>query len=222
MRLAASRLQEGAIPMDDEPSNEDAPRGARNFGEFPFSIRVAQRSLLIAIAIPIFLRRGLQAKVPWMRWSVFAASGICAAVGLIATFYAVIRYPYMGLVDAADGDLFAKYIESNRKWVLVTVKVLMLIGALAGIIVPMLDGQISQRDAWVILYAFAILAFMVFLLFFYNREDHPTVATFLRCSMGLGVFFYPLYIPALVIGSMRVQRLLDDAVQELDREQRMR
>jgi hypothetical protein len=57
--------------------------------------------------------------------------------------------------------------------------------------------------------------FVLFVLFRYNRFDHPAVATLLRCSMGLGILLFPLFLPAIVIGSQRAKRLLNQAQEEL-------
>lgn len=143
-------------------------------------------------------------------------------VGLIATYYVVIRYPYIGLVDAADGDLFSKYIESQKKWVLNLAKGVGIFIAISAIFARLWDGKINGIDLSIALYAASILIFLLFLTFYYDRADHPTVATFLRCSMGLGIFLYPLFIPALIIGSMRVNTLLDEAILKMEAEKRRR
>ena len=49
---------------------------------------------------------------------------------------------------------------------------------------------------------------MLFLLVRYNLIAHPTIATFVRVTIGFGVLLFPVYIPALMIGSMRCERLL--------------
>lgn len=190
------------------------------FGEFPLSIRLAQRSILAAVVIPIVLRTLLRAPIGWLRIGIGVVSGSCALVGLIATYYAVIRYPYMGLVDAADGDLFSKYLESQKKWVLNLAKGVGILIAIFTIFSRLWDGQINGIDLLIALYAASILIFLLFLTFLYDRADHPTVATFLRCSMGLGIFLYPLFIPALIIGSMRVNTLLDEAILKMEAEKR--
>jgi glucan phosphoethanolaminetransferase (alkaline phosphatase superfamily) len=201
-------------------SSSSQSTSPKMFGEFPLSIRLAQRSILVAIAIPIVLRTMLRARFGWLQIAIGAASGICALVGLIATYYAVIRYPYMGLVDASDGDLFSKYVESQKKWVLNLAKGVGIVVAISAIVARLWDGQINALDLAIALYAASILVFLVFLAFFYDRADNPTVATFLRCSMGLGIFLYPLFIPALIIGSMRVNVLLDEAILKMEAEKR--
>jgi hypothetical protein len=205
-------------------SNEPAIGNSKMFGEFPLSIRIAQRSIVVAILIPIILRAFLRprgkAQMPWMQFAVGASSGACVLVGFIATYYAVIRYPYMGLVDAADGDLFSKHIESQKKWVRVAAILICLLIAASGILLPMGDGQVAGWEWLVIFYSSVVFSFVIFLMFYYDRVDHPTIATFLRCSMGLGIFLFPLFVPAIVIGSLRVNTLLDEAIMKMEAEKK--
>lgn len=205
-------------------TTEPASSDTKMFGEFPLSIRIAQRSIVVAILIPIilraFLRQRGQVKIPWMQFAVGAASGVCAAVGCIATYYAVIRYPYMGLVDAADGDLYSKYVGSKRRWVQVAAILACLAIAAAGIMGPMADGRVIGWEWLVIFYSSAVFFFVIFLIFYYDRADHPAIATFLRCSMGLGILLFPLFIPAILIGSMRVNTLLDEAMLKMEAEKK--
>lgn len=205
-------------------TTEPAISNSKMFGEFPLSIRIAQRSIVIAILIPIifraFLRQRGKVQIPWLQFAVGGASGACVAAGILATYYAVIRYPYMGLVDAADGDLFSKHIESQKRWVRIAAVLVCLVIAIAGILVPMKDGQVNGWEWLVIFYSSAVFLFVIFLMFYYNRLDHPTIATFLRCSMGLGIFLFPFFVPAIVIGSMRVNYLLDEAIMKMEAEKK--
>ena len=204
-------------------STEPGPR-VKTYGEFPLSIRIAQRSIVIAVMAPIFIlifvvKGKIQLWKAWPKWlsiAIGAFSGPCALVGLIATYYAVIRYPYIGLVDATDGDLYHKYIESRSNWIQVAVKLLCLVVAGIGIVAPVSDGVVTAIDWLIVLYSIAIFLFVLFLLLYYDRIDHPAITTFLRCSMGLGLFFYPFFIPALVIGSFRAEALLGDAMVQLE------
>lgn len=208
-------------------SNEAGPR-AKTYSEFPLSIRIAQRSIVIAVMVPIFIlifivKGKIRLWKAWPKWlsiAIGAVSGPCAMVGLIATYYAVIRYPYIGLVDAADGDLYHKYIESRSDWIQFAIKLLCLIVAGIGIVAPVADGAVTAIDGVIILYSIAIFLFVLFLLMYYDRIDHPAIATFLRCSMGLGLFLYPFFIPALVIGSFRAEALLGDAMVQLESEKK--
>lgn len=209
---------EGNDPQPIRDRSEESP--SKQYREFPLSIRVAQRSWLVAIIIPIFLRQMLRAKVPWMSIAVLMASGLCACVGLVATYISVIRYPYMGLVDAADGDLYAKYVESRSKFLFTLVKIVGLLAGALALVLPFLDGQLNGKELLFLLYVVPVVGFIGFLVFRYDRMEHPTVATLLRCSMGLGVPLFPLFIPALLIGSMRAKALLDQATTQIESEER--
>ncbi|MEI8210653.1 MAG: hypothetical protein WCI02_00750 [Planctomycetota bacterium] len=206
--LNPSSLQESSV----------AP--SKRYQDFPWSIRVAQRSWLLAIAIPIFLRSVLRGKVPWMLTVVIGASAVCGLVGFLATYYSLIRYPYMGLVDAADGDLYAKHVESKSKVLFGFLKAIGLICGVVMVVGPLLDGKVDTREALFLLYVLPVVGFIGFLVFRYNRLDHPTVATFLRCSMGLGVLLFPLFIPGLILGSLRGKALLEEAELKMDSERK--
>lgn len=208
----------------DSTSHDGSAAGdstsSKLYKEFPASIRWAQRSFLLALAIPIVFRSALRGKVRWMLFAVWGASAACGLLGLFMTYYAVIRYPYMGLVDAADGDLYAKYIESKSKILFGFLKVAGLIAGVLLLIAPWLDGRLTPGEGLLLLYVVPVVGFMVFLVFRYSRLDHPTVATLLRCSMGLGVLLFPFFIPALMLGSMRGKALLDRAARTLEDENR--
>ncbi|MFN7626664.1 MAG: hypothetical protein ACK5PZ_07515 [Pirellula sp.] len=198
--------------------NADSNR--KPFREFPLAFRIAQRSFLFAVLIPIVLRFMIRAKVGGIPVAVMAASGLCVLTGIIATHLVLIRYPYIGMIDPADGDPYAKYVEAIS---LPIRKILKVIGIAAGtlaIAVPFLDGNIKPIEMVWLLYAGALLMFILFLAFRYDRLEHPAVATFLRCTLGLGVFLCPIFLPALIIGSMRAQRILDDAEVQLEAEKR--
>jgi hypothetical protein len=215
---AMNKIDLNANFRDDSAADGIAP--SKLYKEFPASIRWAQRSFLLALAIPIVFRSALRGKVRWMLFAVWGASAACGLFGLLMTYYAVIRYPYMGLVDAADGDLYAKYIESKSKVLFGFLKVVGLIGGVLLLIAPWGDGKLTPGEGLLLLYVVPVVGFMVFLVFRYSRLDHPTVATLLRCSMGLGVLLFPFFIPALILGSMRGKALLDQAARTLEDENR--
>jgi hypothetical protein len=132
-----------------------------------------------------------------------------------ATYYAVIRYPYIGLVDAKDGDLFTKYVSTISKpfkWIIQWLGIVLLVVIFVS---PAVDLKINLRDLLIMFYAGVVLGFVLFLTFVYDRFLHPTVATFLRCSLGVGIIFVPLFLPAILIGSVRAKSLLDRAETEL-------
>lgn len=211
-------IDHDATSHDGSAVGDSAP--SKMYKEFPASIRWAQRSFLLALAIPIVFRSALRGKVRWMLFAVWGASAACGLLGLLMTYYAVIRYPYMGLVDAADGDLYAKYVESKSKILFGFLKVTGLIAGVLLLVAPWLDGKLTPGEGLLLLYVVPVVGFMLFLVFRYSRIDHPTVATLLRCSMGLGVLLFPLFIPALILGSMRGKALLDRATRTLEDESR--
>ena len=50
---------------------------------------------------------------------------------------------------------------------------------------------------------------MIFLTFKYDPVTHPTVATYIRSTIGIGVLLFPIFIPALIVGGIRCRRLLE-------------
>ena len=197
-----------------------ADSNRKPFREFPLSLRIAQRSFLFAILIPIVLRFMFRAKVGWMSVAVMAASGLCLLTGIVATYFVLIRYPYIGMIDPADGDLYAKHVETISLSFRKMLKVLGIAAGTLAIAIPFLDANIKPIEMVWLMYAATLFLFILFLAFRYDRLEHPAVATFLRCTLGLGVILCPIFIPALIIGSIRAQTILDDADARLEAEKR--
>jgi hypothetical protein len=186
------------------------------FREFPLSVRIAQRSWLTALAIPILSLRILtKIKVPWVVQTILGIAGLCGVVGFVATCWVVVRYPFIGMVDAADGDLYANYVEKTSMILKKFVGLCTAIGLGISLYLPLADGRITGIEILWMIYASLVLVFVLFLLLRYNRFDHPTVATLLRSSMGLGILFFPLFLPAVIVGSGRAKRLLGEAQERL-------
>jgi len=186
------------------------------YREFPLSVRIAQRSWLTALAIPVLSMRILaKIKIPWVLQTIFGVTGLVALVGFVATCWVIVRYPYIGMIDAADGDLYAKYIEKVSLFVkkLVGICVAIILGV--ALYSPMRDGNINGLELLWLLYGACTMIFLLFVLIKFNRFDHPTVATLLRCTMGLGILLFPLFLPALIVGSQRAKRLLGQAQDQL-------
>lgn len=154
-------------------------------------------------------------KIPWVVKTILGAAGFFALVGFLATCWVVARYPYIGMVDAADGDLYSKYIEKTSMFLKKLVGLLLTIGLALSLFAPMGDGNITGAELLWLSYGGCTLVFVLFVLLRYNRFDHPAVATLLRCSMGLGIPLFPLFLPAIIIGSSRAKRLLSQAQEEL-------
>ena len=48
-----------------------------------------------------------------------------------------------------------------------------------------------------------------FLVFRFDKVRHPTIATFIRSTLGIGIVFYPMYVFTIAIGAWRCHRLLE-------------
>jgi hypothetical protein len=187
----------------------------KSFREFPLSVRIAQRSWITAVTIPLVMLQVIaRMKVPWVAQSIFGISGLFALVGYVSTCWVLVRYPYIGMVDSSDGDLYSKYVGPLGRVpkILGTCAVVCLCIAL---IVLSQKGKLTGIEILWILYCGSTLLFLLFILFRFNRFDHPAVATLLRCTLGFGIPLFPLFVPALLVGSQRAKRLLDEAQEQI-------
>ena len=187
----------------------------KKFREFPLSVRVAQRSWITAVAIPLLLIRVIaKMKIPWVAQSIFGVSGLFALIGYVSTCWVLVRYPYIGMVDSSDGDLYSKYVGPLGRVpkILGTCAVVCLCIALIAL---SQKGKLTGIEILWILYCGSTLLFLLFILFRFNRFDHPAVATLLRCTLGFGIPLFPLFVPALLVGSQRAKRLLDEAQEQI-------
>ena len=187
----------------------------KRFREFPLSVRIAQRSWITAVAIPLVMLQVIaKMKVPWVAQSIFGISGLFALVGYVSTCWVLVRYPYIGMVDSSDGDLYSKYVGPLGRVpkILGTCAVVCLCIALIAL---SQKGKLTGLEILWILYGGSTLLFLLFILFRFNRFDHPAVATLLRCTLGFGIPLFPLFVPALLIGSQRAKRLLDEAQEQI-------
>ena len=187
----------------------------KKFREFPLSVRIAQRSWITAVTIPLVMLQVIaRMKVPWVAQSIFGISGLFALVGYVSTCWVLVRYPYIGMVDSSDGDLYSKYVGPLGRVpkILGTCAVVCLCIAL---IVLSQKGKLTGIEILWILYCGSTLLFLLFILLRFNRLDHPAVATLLRCTLGFGIPLFPLFVPALLVGSQRAKRLLDEAQEQI-------
>jgi hypothetical protein len=187
----------------------------KKFREFPLSVRVAQRSWITAVTIPLVMLQVIaRMKVPWVAQSIFGISGLFALVGYVSTCWVLVRYPYIGMVDSSDGDLYSKYVGPLGRVpkILGTCAVVCLCIAL---IVLSQKGKLTGIEILWILYCGSTLLFLLFILLRFNRLDHPAVATLLRCTLGFGIPLFPLFVPAVLVGAQRAKRLLDEAQEQI-------
>jgi hypothetical protein len=188
----------------------------KQFREFPLSIRVAQRSWITAVAIPLLLLRVIaKMKIPWVVQSIFGVSGLFALIGYVSTCWVLVRYPYIGMVDSSDGDLYSKYVDQLGAFVKKLLGLCAVVCLVFALFAPLRDGTLTGLEILWLLYGGSTLLFLLFILFRFNRFDHPAVATLLRCTLGFGIPLFPLFVPALLVGSQRAKRLLDEAQEQI-------
>ena len=188
----------------------------KRFREFPLSVRIAQRSWITAVAIPLLLIRVIaKMKIPWVVQSILGLSGLFALVGYVSTCWVLVRYPYIGMVDSSDGDLYSKYVDQLGALVKKLLGLCAVICLCFALFAPLRDGKLTGLEILWLLYGGSTLLFLLFILFRFNRFDHPAVATLLRCTLGFGIPLFPLFVPAVLIGSQRAKRLLDEAQEQI-------
>lgn len=188
----------------------------KQFREFPLSIRVAQRSWITAVAIPLLLLRVIaKMKIPWVVQGIFGVSGLFALIGYVSTCWVLVRYPYIGMVDSSDGDLYSKYVDQLGAFVKKLLGLCAVVCLVFALFAPLRDGKLTGLEILWLLYCGSTLLFLLFILFRFNRFDHPAVATLLRCTLGFGIPLFPLFVPALLVGSQRAKRLLDEAQEQI-------
>ena len=188
----------------------------KRFREFPLPVRIAQRSWITAVAMPLLLIRVIaKMKIPWVLQSIFGISGLFALVGYVSTCWVLVRYPYIGMVDSSGGDLYSKYVDQLGALVKKLLGLCAVVCLCFALFAPLRDGKLNGLEVLWLLYGGSTLLFLLFILFRFNRFDHPAVATLLRCTLGFGIPLFPLFVPALLIGSQRAKRLLDEAQEQI-------
>mgnify|MGYP006924559857 CR=1 FL=1 len=132
-----------------------------------------------------------------------------AVVSLCVACYVVVRYPYLSLVDSMEGDVFSKYFSSGSTRVYKILNFAALGVVLMVILSLWQNGNNGLPNQLKLVYMVVLLFCLLFTAFIYRSDTHPTIATFLRATVGVGVLFFPIFLPALVVGSFRCRHLLD-------------
>lgn len=186
------------------------------FKEFPLSYRFSQTSigltlLTLAVAGPLF--RVVPEKV---RVVMFAVLGVVVLGSLLVSNYVLIRYPYISLVEPENGDPFSKHFASQGSWLYWALKLFGLATAVVVTLSMIVVGIDSPAKMFALAYGIALTLFMVFLTFFFQPLKHPTISTFIRSTLGLGIAFFPLFAVSIAIGSLRCRRLLDSRGEQVE------
>ncbi len=143
--------------------------------------------------------------IPGWLWPVFIIIWAPGIVGVCLGYYAVIRYPYLSLAIE-----WTPTLTSNR-WLWILLGLVFWAIALLCSLVSVLAVFSSPFDIWNVLSSgyFAIECwFLGFLLLRFRADRHPTVATFITVTLGIGILLLPAYLPALVIGNIRCRKFL--------------
>ncbi len=181
------------------------------YKELPISFRIAQRSMLIALISGLYrLSHGLANGIAVLRSAFLIFLAACISSAMLAMYYVVIRYPFLGILYATDGDLFHRNYRSTRS-TRILIRVLNCVAIIMFVLLPV--GLLSKPvfsifDAALCVYSIILVAFLWFLAFRYDRISHPTIATYIRASFGIGIVLFPLFIPAIVAGSLRCSSML--------------
>lgn len=186
------------------------------YNKLPQSYRWSQSIMLASVGVLFFARhlpiQRLGPALQIVTWTIVA--GI-AGLSVSMSCYVVIRYPYISLVSTSDEDTFSKQFVSKR--LMFVAKLILPIGLFGFCVLTTTaffngDGFQIVRAA-VMAYFYIQFVFTLFLCFWYDPVTHPTVATFIRATLGIGLILVPLLLPVLFIGSIRCKHLLDAAAQ---------
>src|SRR6056297_504680 len=190
-----------------------------SFDELPFSYRLSQRAMLAAVAALFFSRSLAVPRWPIRaRWLLAAVIAGIVAFALSVSAYVVIRYPYLSLVQTRDEDIFsAQFTSKALVKVTKTVGLLTLFLLLAVLVgVTVIAGIVNPWQVVALAYVLILFLFVAYLCFGFDPVANPTLATFIRSTLGIGIVLMPLFIPVLVVGSQRCRRLLDAETSRLD------
>jgi hypothetical protein len=134
---------------------------------------------------------------------------LIAVVSFAVTTYVLLRYPYLSLVETADKDFFQQQLQSPA-----LIKLFKYV-ALAGLLVvfsimlqKIWKGDDHLQNVSILAYTICMLLVVTFFIFVYDPITYPTTATFIRCTLGIGILFLPLFVPILIVGGIRCRRLL--------------
>ena len=183
-----------------------------DFSEFPASYRLSQGAIGLASCLALFARAIFRPNVPPLVSGIFGFALLSiVAVGLLSSVYVIIRYPFLSLVEPADGDQFTKHFGMHPivYKILSCLAILVILFLMFTIVFLGINGE---RSILFLCYLAVTLAFLIFHAFFYTSVQYPTVATFLRSTVGLGVLLLPLYLPVILLGAIRCRRLLNQSI----------
>lgn len=192
------------------------------FKDLPLSYRIAQGGIAGCLFAWLTIAKSGFHKWPEnVKWIVVGIVVAIAILSLIVASYVIVRYPYLSLVPA--NDFFAANTSQSIKPLgrvlgclslfVLTMLFVVCVLSIAGVMVGGLKGN---QLVVAVIYLPLMIGFVGFLTIFYSLEKYPVIATFIHVTLGIGILFFPLYLPAIFIGSVRCKALLDDEIARQD------
>lgn len=183
-----------------------------SYKRLPKSYRLSQSTMLLSVGVLFFARHlPVQLFGPPLQIAIWAIVAGIASLAVLTSCYVVIRYPYISLVATSDQDTFSKQFESKR--LLLVAKIILPTGIFffcLGTTIAFFSGMGNLTVQVIALpYAYILFVFSLFLCFCYDPISHPTIATFIRSTLGIGLVLAPMLLPVLLVGSIRCKSLLD-------------
>ncbi len=188
----------------------------------PWSVRNSRRGVILSAIglgvggllvniVDIFVPIKGNGMPVWM-WPILITIWLPGVLGLGIGYYAIMRYPYISLVC----QLNSPRLTTGWLKVLLAIIFYVLAAGLTYLFLAILIWSPKKDISGVlsILYFLVECWFVGFMFFPYHSDRHPTIATFIHLSCGLGVILVPLYIPAIVIGTLRCRAFLANSLDE--------
>ena len=181
------------------------------YDRLPASYRLSQSTMLASVGVLFFAKHvPFQLLAPALKIAFWGIVSGIAGLAVITACYVVIRYPYISLVSTTSEDIFSQQFVSKRLlWVAKVIFPLGILFGCLGITAAFLNGDGNSKIQVITLpYFYIQFVFSLFLCFRYDPIAHPTIATFIRSTLGIGLTLTPVLLPVLFIGSFRCKQLL--------------
>lgn len=192
-----------------------------DFKQLPLSYRICQGAVATAIVMLLVFRHVNTPATPVILKTIFfSVFAVIISTAVLFSSYVILRYPYLSLVQLNDGDFFDQYFTEGATWVRTLVKVTGLCLCLMSGCLVWFSGPDSLLGYGIVIYCAIMVPFFIFYIFRYDPIKNPTLTTFARVTIGFGIVVLPVFIPLLLIGSVRCKRMLAEAPQSTDQSNR--
>lgn len=143
-----------------------------------------------------------------IKLAMVASYGLLVALSLLVSGYVVVRYPLLSASADLAGDRFEDQLGTRTRRSVAILRLLALAFFIMSVVFVPLRGINTTIEFLFFGYAIIMIPVLTWLIFSYDPISHPTVATLIRSTFGIGIAFFPLYIPMLVTGSIRGHHML--------------